>query len=105
MLTNLLIFTVLLISPKYLHTGKEIIILSMFSLAGIPPLAGFWGKLLIITSTFWHQSLWAVIVIVLLSILTGIYYLRIVKRIISVSVVTEPKINLRESIILAWISL
>jgi NADH-quinone oxidoreductase subunit N len=51
----------------------------MFSLAGIPPLAGFFGKWYIFLSAI-HAHLYALAVIgVIASVIGAFYYLRIVK--------------------------
>ncbi len=51
----------------------------MFSMAGIPPLAGFFGKLLIFQSAI-ESGLYTLAVIgVLSSVVAAFYYLRIVK--------------------------
>ncbi len=51
----------------------------MFSMAGIPPLAGFWGKLYIFMAAI-DKGLVALAVIgVLTSVVGAYYYLRIVK--------------------------
>jgi NADH-quinone oxidoreductase subunit N len=51
----------------------------MFSMAGIPPLSGFWGKYFIFTAAV-QTGLWALAVIgVLTSVVGAFYYIRIVK--------------------------
>ena len=51
----------------------------MFSLAGIPPLAGFWGKFYVFAAAI-HADLYGLAVIgVLASVIGAYYYLRIVK--------------------------
>jgi NADH-quinone oxidoreductase subunit N len=51
----------------------------MFSMAGIPPLSGFWGKYFIFTAAV-DTGLWALAVIgVLTSVVGAFYYIRIVK--------------------------
>ena len=51
----------------------------MFSMAGIPPLAGFWGKFFIFTAAV-QSGLWTLAVIgVLTSVVGAFYYIRIVK--------------------------
>jgi hypothetical protein len=51
----------------------------MFSLAGIPPLAGFWGKLYIFMAAVEARLFWPAVLGVLASVVASYYYLRIVK--------------------------
>ena len=51
----------------------------MFSLAGIPPLAGFIGKLYVFKAAIDAGLLWFAVVGVVLSVVGAYYYLRIVK--------------------------
>jgi NADH-quinone oxidoreductase subunit N len=51
----------------------------MFSMAGIPPFSGFWGKWFIFTAAV-QQGMWALAVIgVLTSVIGAYYYIRIIK--------------------------
>ncbi|UYN93033.1 MAG: NADH-quinone oxidoreductase subunit NuoN [Enhydrobacter sp.] len=54
-------------------------LLFMFSLAGIPPLAGFWGKLYIFMAAVEAKLFWPAVLGVLASVVASYYYLRIVK--------------------------
>ena len=51
----------------------------MFSLAGVPPFIGFWGKLRIIQALWETQHLWLVVLAVAVSVVGAYYYLRVVK--------------------------
>ena len=51
----------------------------MFSMAGIPPLAGFWSKLYIFMAAVEARLFWPAILGVLASVVASYYYLRIVK--------------------------
>jgi len=51
----------------------------MFSLAGIPPLAGFWGKLYIFMAAVEARLFWPAVLGVLASVVAAYYYMRIVK--------------------------
>ena len=51
----------------------------MFSMAGIPPMAGFWGKLYIFMAAVEAKLFWPAILGVLASVVASYYYLRIVK--------------------------
>ncbi|MGD9784193.1 MAG: NADH-quinone oxidoreductase subunit NuoN [Hyphomicrobiaceae bacterium] len=59
----------------------------MFSLAGIPPLAGFWGKFYVIAAAIKANMTALAIVAVLASVVAAFYYIRIVL----VMFVREPK--------------
>jgi NADH-quinone oxidoreductase subunit N len=54
-------------------------LLIMFSMAGVPPLAGFFGKLLVIQSVMQAGMLWVAIAAVLFAVIGAYYYLRVVK--------------------------
>ncbi len=51
----------------------------MFSMAGVPPTAGFYAKLLVVQSVVGADRLWLAIVAVLLAVIGAYYYLRVVK--------------------------
>jgi NADH:ubiquinone oxidoreductase subunit 2 (chain N) len=51
----------------------------MFSLAGIPPTVGFFGKLFVLQAALDAGFTWLVVLAVLLSVIGAFYYLRIVK--------------------------
>jgi NADH-quinone oxidoreductase subunit N len=55
------------------------LLLFMFSLAGIPPLAGFWGKLYIFIAAIEAKLYVPAVLGVLASVVASYYYLRIVK--------------------------
>ena len=52
--------------------------LFMVSLAGIPPLAGFWGKFLIFAALIDAGGTWLAIIAVAMSAISAFYYLRVV---------------------------
>lgn len=54
-------------------------LLLMFSMAGIPPTAGFYAKLLVIQSVIHAGHAWVAVAAVLLSVIGAYYYLRIIK--------------------------
>jgi len=54
-------------------------LLLMFSLAGIPPTAGFYAKLLVLQSVVAAGQVWLAVVAVLFSLVGAFYYLRVVK--------------------------
>lgn len=55
-----------------------ILTILMFSLAGVPPLAGFWAKWYVITAAVQADLIWLAVVMVLMSAVGAFYYLRIV---------------------------
>lgn len=56
-----------------------ILLISMFSLAGIPPTLGFWAKLTILESLVDAGLTWMAVVAVVASLIGAFYYLRVVK--------------------------
>lgn len=50
----------------------------MLSLAGFPPLAGFFGKLFLFTAAVSAGWIWLVVLAVLMSAVSVYYYLRVV---------------------------
>jgi NADH-quinone oxidoreductase subunit N len=54
-------------------------LIMMFSLAGIPPTVGFYAKLAVIQATVNAGMIWLAVVAVLFSLVGAFYYLRIVK--------------------------
>ena len=58
-----------------------IMLLTMFSLAGVPPLVGFWAKLEVIRALLVANHLVVAVVVVLFSLVGAFYYLRILKTI------------------------
>jgi NADH-quinone oxidoreductase subunit N len=56
-----------------------IMMLLMFSMAGIPPTMGFWAKLFVLQAVLSVGYLWLAVVAVLFSFIGAFYYLRVVK--------------------------
>jgi NADH-quinone oxidoreductase subunit N len=54
-------------------------LLMMFSLAGIPPTAGFYAKLTVLQATIAAGQVWLAVVAVMFSLVGAFYYLRVVK--------------------------
>ncbi len=54
-------------------------LLLMFSMAGIPPTVGFYAKLAVLQAALQAGLLWLVVAAVLLSVVGAFYYLRVVK--------------------------
>jgi NADH-quinone oxidoreductase subunit N len=58
-----------------------VMLILMFSLAGIPPTVGFYAKLAVLQAVVEAGMVWLAIVAVLLSLIGAFYYLRVVKTI------------------------
>jgi NADH-quinone oxidoreductase subunit N len=56
-----------------------VMLMLMFSMAGVPPFVGFWAKLAVIQAVLDIGSLWLGVVAVALSVVGAYYYLRVVK--------------------------
>jgi len=56
-----------------------VMLMLMFSMAGVPPFVGFWAKLAVIQSVLHIGKTWLAIVAVLFSVVGAYYYLRVVK--------------------------
>ena len=56
-----------------------LMLLLMFSMAGIPPAAGFYAKLAVLQSVAQAGYLWLAVVAVMFSLIGAFYYLRVVK--------------------------
>ncbi len=54
-------------------------LLVMFSMAGVPPMVGFYAKLLVLKAVIDQGMYWLAIVAVLLSVIGAFYYLRVIK--------------------------
>jgi NADH-quinone oxidoreductase subunit N len=56
-----------------------IMLLIMFSLAGVPPTAGFYAKLVVLSAAVNAGQVWLAVVAVAFSVIGAFYYLRVVK--------------------------
>ncbi len=56
-----------------------VMLMLMFSMAGVPPFVGFWAKLAVIQAVLHVDKLWLAVVAVLFSVVGAYYYLRVVK--------------------------
>lgn len=62
------------------HPGFALVwLLSMFSLAGIPPMAGFAAKLSVLQAVVSSGYIWLAVFAVIMSLIGAFYYLRVVK--------------------------
>ena len=57
------------------------LVITMFSFIGLPPLVGFFGKLMVLTSALDNGKLLLVLVAVLSSVIGAVYYLSVIKTI------------------------
>src|SRR5690554_6238334 len=55
------------------------LLISMFSLTGIPPMAGFYAKLAVLQAVIGAGHIWLAVVAVVFSLIGAFYYLRVVK--------------------------
>jgi len=69
------------LSGLWTHNGALAFVLAtlMFSLAGIPPLAGFFGKLYVFKAAVDAGLLWLAVLGVVASVVAAFYYIRIIK--------------------------
>lgn len=56
-----------------------IMLIIMFSMAGVPPFIGFWAKLTVLKAIVAQDMVWLAVVAVAFSVIGAFYYLRIVK--------------------------
>ena len=56
-----------------------LMLLLMFSLAGVPPMAGFYAKFAVLSAAVQAGQIWLAVTAVVLSLIGAFYYLRIVK--------------------------
>jgi NADH-ubiquinone oxidoreductase chain 2 len=57
------------------------LVITMFSFVGLPPLAGFFGKQMVLTSALDNNNTILVIVAILTSVIGAVYYLSVIKTI------------------------
>jgi NADH-quinone oxidoreductase subunit N len=56
-----------------------IMLILMLSMAGVPPVLGFWAKLAVLTQVVKADLMWLAIVAVIFSVIGAFYYIRIIK--------------------------
>jgi NADH-quinone oxidoreductase subunit N len=59
--------------------AAAVMLVTMFSLAGVPPTVGFYAKFSVLSAAFATGSVWLVVFAVMMSLVGAFYYLRIVK--------------------------
>lgn len=78
--------------------------LAMFSLAGVPPLFGFFAKVLVLKAAIDAHMLWLAIVAIVFSIIGLFYYLRVVKVMyFDAAVEDAPPLQPKADISLRWV--
>ena len=78
--------------------------LAMFSLAGVPPLFGFFAKVLVLKAAIDAHMLWLAIVAIVFSIIGLFYYLRVVKVMyFDAPMEDAPPLQPKPDISLRWI--
>jgi NADH-quinone oxidoreductase subunit N len=78
--------------------------LAMFSLAGVPPLFGFFAKVLVLKAAIDARMLWLAIVAIVFSIIGLFYYLRVVKVMyFDAPMEDAPPLQPKHDISLQWV--
>ncbi len=77
--------------------------ISMFSLAGVPPLFGFFAKLLVLKSAIDAGFLWLAIVAIIFAIIGIYYYLRVVKVMYFDAAADDAAVPLPADLPLRWV--
>jgi NADH-quinone oxidoreductase subunit N len=75
----------------------------VLSLAGIPPLSGFWAKFLVFQAGWESGAIWLVVVAVLNTIISLYYYLRLLKAMFMHEPLSEERINVPSGINLSLV--
>ncbi|MGB0133677.1 NADH-quinone oxidoreductase subunit NuoN [Dokdonella sp.] len=86
-------------SPWY----AGIMAIAMFSLAGVPPLFGFFAKLLVLKAAIDAGFLWLAIVAIVFAIIGIYYYLRVVKVMYFDTAADTGKLALPEDVPMRWV--
>jgi len=80
-----------------------VVLLVMASLAGIPPLFGFFAKLLVLKAALDAGMLWLAIVAIVFAIVGAFYYLRVIKVMYFDPPETKDTLALPQDIPLRWV--
>ncbi|WP_037588465.1 NADH-quinone oxidoreductase subunit NuoN [Stenoxybacter acetivorans] len=70
-----------------------LMLLAMFSMAGIPPLMGFYAKFFVIKALLGQGFVWVAVYAVVMSLIGAFYYLRVVKTMYFDQADTAPETN------------
>ncbi|HDO26498.1 MAG TPA: proton-conducting membrane transporter [Bacteroidetes bacterium] len=78
---------------KYLPITSLLFALGAFAIVGLPPFAGFWSKLSMLTAAADSNMLFIIALVLIVSVVELVYYLRVVNRIyfFNKEEKTEPK--------------
>lgn len=80
-----------------------VMLLAMFSLAGVPPLWGFFAKLLVLKSAIDAGFLWLAIIAIIMAIVGCFYYLRVVKVMYFDAPADKSALALPQDLPLRWV--
>ena len=80
-----------------------IVLLVMASLAGIPPLFGFFSKLLVLKAAIDADMLWLAIVAIVFAIVGAFYYLRVIKVMYFDAPIDKSPLQLPADLELRWL--
>ncbi|MBS0193320.1 MAG: NADH-quinone oxidoreductase subunit NuoN [Proteobacteria bacterium] len=78
------------------------VLLIMASLAGVPPLLGFWSKLAVLRAAIDANMLWLAIVGVVFAVIGAFYYLRVIKAMYFDAPADQPAAEVRDDGDLHW---
>lgn len=76
-------------------------LLMMFSLAGVPPLVGFMAKVGILEALIRNHSVWLAVIVIIFAIIGAYYYIRVVKVMYFEKATQVEKISCSNSVTLA----
>jgi NADH-quinone oxidoreductase subunit N len=77
----------------------------MFSMAGIPPMAGFFGKLYVFNAAVEAGYIYLAIIGVMASVVAAYYYLKIIKTLFFDSPLTDAVYSVHKMMILRWVAM
>jgi NADH-quinone oxidoreductase subunit N len=77
--------------------------LVMFSFGGVPPLVGFFAKLLVLQAAIEAHMLWLAIVGAVAAIITLFYYLRVVKVMYFDKPADDSAVSISKDVSLRWV--
>jgi NADH-quinone oxidoreductase subunit N len=80
-----------------------IMLLAMFSLAGVPPLWGFFAKLLVLKSAIDAGFLWLAMIAIVMAVIGCFYYLRVVKVMYFDAPADKSALALPQDLPLRWL--